>query len=209
MFRRGAVTEYLDKAVQFNPVWLRDKQTQTDPLIRDRLCNRCGKLNFLRDNTLRLLDDSKTNDLREVQVDALQRQKESERGLGLLEKQTKLLLPGVWDLQHQQQEEDRQLQIKQKEEEIERLKVTRLKELMHDKDGNFSEKKKNKSDWQQKMLLRVLDSRLDSSKTEASCTPAATKSVPVPPPTQQSRHRRRLHLPPKPFSGKMDIVEGC
>ena len=203
MFRRGAVNEYLDKAVQCNPVWLRDKQTQTDPLIRDRLCNRCGKLNFLRDNTLRLLDDSKTNDLREVQVNALQRQRESERQKDLLEKQTKLLLPGVWDLQHQQQEEDRQLQIKQKEEEIERLKVTRLKELMQDKDRIFSEKKKNKSDWEQKMLLRALDSRLDSSKV------ATTKSVPVPPPTQQSRHRRRLHLPPKPFSGKMDIVEGC
>jgi type III secretory pathway component EscV len=129
---------------------------------------------------LRFLDDSKTNDLSEVQVtsDTLKRQTE------LVEKQTKLLLPDVWELQQKQQEEERQLQIKQQEEEIERLKVTRLKELLHDRDRNISEMKKNKSDWQQKMSMRVLD----------SSTPAATKFVPVPPPTQQSRPRRRATL---------------
>jgi type III secretory pathway component EscV len=129
---------------------------------------------------LRFLDDSKTNDLSEVQVtsDTLKRQTE------LVEKQTKLLLPDVWELQQKQQEEERQLQIKQQEEEIERLKVTRLKELLHDRDRNISEMKKNKSDWQQKMSMRVLD----------SSTPAATKFVQVPPPTQQSRPRRRATL---------------
>jgi hypothetical protein len=187
----------LHKATQCHQLWSRDKQTQTDPVIRDQLCTRCGNVSFLKTRILRLLDDSKTNDVSEVQVnpDALKRQTQ------LAEKQTQLLLPEVWELQQKQQEQERLLQIKEQEEKVEQQKLANLKELLEAKDRSIHDSKQNRSRWTQRMLLGVLEHR----------RPAAANFVPVPPPTQQSqssRPRRPSNLPPSPLTGKMDFVEG-
>jgi hypothetical protein len=188
---------HLHKATQCNQLWLLDKQTQTDPEIRDRSCNRFGNVSFLKNKILRLLDDSKTNDLIEVQVnpDALKRQTH------LADKQTQLLGPDVWELQQKQQGQERLLQIKEQEEKVELQKLAHSKELLEARDRSINENKQNRSRWTQRMLLGVLSHRL----------PASAKFVPVPPQTQQSqssRPRCPSNLPPLPFTGKMDIVEG-
>jgi len=174
----------LHKGTQCSQLWSCDKQTQTDPEIRDWLCNRCGQLNRLRNDTLRLLGDSKTNVPIEVPVtvDALQQQT---RQTELLDKQTKLLQPDAWKCQHKQQEEELQFQEEQQQKEAERKKVARLQELW------AARQRQNQSDWEERMMLRVLEPA------------AATKSVPVSPLTQPSRPPRLAKLPPLPKTGQL------
>ena len=155
-----------------------------------------------------MLEDSKTNDLSEVQVnpDALKRQtqlaeKQTASAARSLEATTKLLLPEVWELQQKQQEQERLLQIKEQEQKVEQEKLANLKELLEAKDRSIHDSKQSRSRWTQRMLLGVLEHR----------RPAAANFVPVPPPTQQSqssRPRRPSNLPPLPATGKMDFVEG-
>ena len=152
-----------------------------------------------------MLEDSKTNDLSEVQVnpDALKRQTQlaEKQTKLLLPEVTKLLLPEVWELQQKQQEQERLLQIKEQEQKVEQEKLANLKELLEAKDRSIHDSKQSRSRWTQRMLLGVLEHR----------RPAAANFVPVPPPTQQSqssRPRRPSNLPPLPATGKMDFVEG-
>jgi hypothetical protein len=155
--------------------------------------------NRLRDNTLRMLSDSETfqpepRKQRVSVVDALKKQ------TALANKMTELLQPDVWEQQKKQQEEEQLLQKKRQEEEAEQKQVARLKQILEENDRLKHESRQKKSEWEERVLLRVLD----------STPPAATKPVPVPPPTQSSAPsapRGRMRLAPLRFSGKMEELK--
>jgi len=156
-----------------------DKQTQTVH-VSDRFCTRCRQDT---DEALRLLDAKKKADVLKKEQDDLR-------------KQTQLLQPDDWERLQKQQEEERQLQKKRQEEEAEQKKVDRLKELLQEKDRLNHESRQKKSEWEERKLLRVLD----------SAPTAATKPVRVPPLTQPSGPRRLTKLPALPFQGKMESL---
>jgi len=158
-----------------------DKQTQT-VLVSDRFCTRCRQDT---DEVLRLLDAKKKADVLKKQQDDLR-------------KATKLLQPNDWERQQKQEEEERQLQKKRQEEEAERKKVDCLKALLQEKDLLKHESRPKRSEWQEEWQERVLLRALDSGST------AATKHVRAPPLTQSSAPRRLTKLPALPLQGKME-----
>jgi hypothetical protein len=166
--------------------------------LRKQVCYRCRKQDRLRDDTLRMLSDPQplqpnpqdclSNDT--LRMEILQKQKTVEQDT------MKLLQPHVWEQQQKQEQEELQSQKKRQEEEAEQKKVDHLKDLLQEKDRLNHESRQKKSEWEERRLLRVLDS--DPT--------AATKPVRVPPLTQPSGPRRLTKLPALPLKGKMETL---